>query len=924
MKPFNSGFSIFKVMLVVLASFSLIPIIILIFQSISSLNTSKELSNKSIESTFKEQTTQIYKSYAQNLSKRVSDFLYSCESDLQDLSSVAFTPRSFQLFDNNNLRWVNHLDKSIPLYKEIVLIDQNGNEKIKISQNEIVPDYLLKNVRDKNNTTYLSETYFDDAKNFAGDIYVTHLTSWYISRYEQLVQKKSFDGVIRFCKKLKDKDGKFKGILMLALNYVHMLDFVDYNAISEDSLVKRYKIGSYNYLVDDEGWIIAHQKLWDIKGLNKDGQEVEKLSQSTPSWKYEMGIIPINLLHMDWKLRDINNNEPMSSILERVRRGETAITTMKSMGVYNENEGIIRTRTYAPIFYSSGPYSKYGIFGAVSVGTSLKKFLDNSQTLAKNLDEINTKTKKEMIFIAIGISIGVVFFSFFIARWIAKPLTALSVALLKIGKADYSVGNINSSIEEINILSYGVKNLADELDVKDKKINQTVIELESVNAKLAETKKELSAYLHHEFEIETDVILEEKIKSYEKEYPILKKIRNEKLIGNSPQFLRVLRQIVPQSQMNLPICIYGESGVGKSALAFVLHSLSSRSEKPFLTFEAAEFSAADPMIVMGKLFGYGFGHGIAGIDKEGQNGILESCEGGTLLIDDVEALPLETQAQILRVVDGLSFHPAAGKSREIHSDLRFLFATHINLEQYVKEGLFRKDLFRRIGGSFNRIEIPPLRDRKSDILMIAEYFLNRFNQKNNTAINLTQVVKNHLLDLDYKEGNIGELKILIEVSYENARVEGNEFITEKYFPILKKEEKKVQIDRVQQINNGLFNQDELRKLEILRNNFFRMDISEEELGFKKGSHTLSHHLKGMCLKALCSATFDVGNAAQLIIGPNNNNKQKPAIIQKIEGYILNVREKFQTENEAALQKNLPKEYHSYIKETALHFKNTTR
>jgi len=152
---------------------------------------------------------------------------------------------------------------------------------------------------------------------------------------------------------------------------------------------------------------------------------------------------------------------------------------------------------------------------------------------------------------------------------------------------------------------------------------------------LTEAKTELHSYWKREYETESDVVLEEKIKFYEQEYPHLKQIRKDIYIGNSPNFLRVLRQIIPLSQMSIPTWIYGESGVGKTILAHAIHMLSPRSKKTFQAFAASEFAAADPIIVLGKLFGYGPGHGLRGIDKKGQQGIVEECDGGTLLIDDV-------------------------------------------------------------------------------------------------------------------------------------------------------------------------------------------------------------------------------------------------------------------------------------------------
>lgn len=900
--------NIFVVILGILTIFSAVPIFILMNQSISNLDYSRELSSKTIDNTINDQTIHLYKSFAQNLANRLTDFLEMCETDLHNLSSLPHQPSLFIQFSKNNSRWVSFLKKSKPLYKEITLVDKSGLELIKIVDNKLLSGEQLRKISNPQNTTYLSETYFTETKNSLDDIYISHLTSRYISRYEQLEEGKTLDGVIRFCKKLKSQSGEFLGICMLSLDVIHLLDFVDYQIIPKDSLVSKYKTGSYTYLIDDEGWIIAHQKLWDIKGLDQDGKLVEPLTEDTPQWKFDSGVIPINLLQMDWRLRDYDTGEPMSSVIERVRRGETVITTMKSMGIHNEVEGIVRTRAYAPIRYSISNYKKHGIFGIVSVGTSLKKFNDASRELSKNLEAINESSKNEMIIITTIIFAAILFFSFIAARGISKPLRKLTYSLSKISKGDYKVTEINSRISEVQILSAGVTELAIELKEKEIRINRTVKDLELVNERLAKAEKELSTYWRHEYEAESDAILEEKIRLYEKEHPILKKLRTEDCIGNSPAFLRVLRLVIPQSQMNIPTWLCGESGVGKSSLAFVIHALSPRSSKPFNVFGASEFAAADPMIVLGKLFGYGHGHGIAGINKNGQPGILELCNGGTLLIDDIESLPLDTQSQILRVVDGLDFHHAAGKSESISVDVRFLFASNVNLEQKVKEGLFRKDLFRRIGGSFNKIEIPPLRERIQDIPLLVNNFLGKYCKKNKIQLAVSNEAMNLLLNHQYKEGNIGELKVLIELACESARIEGNKSLTINHFPAISESEKK---------NNhksfgSFFNDGEKEKLSVLRNNNFKINISEELLGFKTGSHTLSHYLRGMSLKALFHTNWNLELAVRAIIGTEVNGNIAELIKKRIDGYQKNINIKKNTNQESSLYTNLPKEYHEYL------------
>ena len=918
-KIFKLRLNIFQVLLILLILLSSVPILVLITQSIRNLNTVKKLSHETIEATLKEQSVQTYKSYARNLAYRISDFLYSCEADLKTLAT--FPPQiDFYLhFSRTHQRYVTSLGRELPIFKEIAFIDPQGQELVKIQDDRPLPAECLKNVSDPANTTFKSERYFEQTLTSPEDIYVSHLTGWYVSRTEQMQKNTSYEGVIRFCQKIRDRDGHLEGILMVALDHRHLMEFIWQKPHDIKTVIQRYKTGNYTYLIDDEGWIIAHPKLWDIRGLDRDGRPVEPLTEQTPVWKYDAGVIPINLLHMDWRLRDIYTGEPMSSIINRVRRGETVVTTMKSMGIQGQSEGIVRARAYAPIFYDTGEYSKYGTFGAVAIGTSLEEFLNRTTMLRAQIEEITRISKRKMAIAAVVISFLVLLFSFLVARTMASPLMKLNKALVQIGEGDYQISEIKSPFTEITQVSQSVKRLAEDLNEKDIKIKQYVKDLEIVNIKLAAAQKELDSYLKHEYAIESDQVLEEKIAYYENIYPSLREIRRTVCIGTSPEFLRVLRQIIPLSQMTIPMWLYGESGVGKTAIARAMHLLSPRRDKCFQVFEASEFAAADPMIVLGKLFGYGSGHGLHGIDKNGQAGILEQCDGGTLLIDDVDALPLETQAQLLRVVDGLDFHPAAGKSRNIISDVRFIFATNVDLEQLVKENRFRKDLFRRMGGSINKIEIPPLRNRRSDIPLLVDYFIQRYTERNKIHLEISEEALTQLLNYDYVHGNIGELEMIIELACESCRIENEKKITRHHLPAGAKTEAPSR--KESDYESGVFTDREARMLEVLCKNHFRMEESEAELGYNPGSRTLSHHLRGICLKALSHSEWDIDRATSLV-ADSSSDKVKKVLKHRIQRYVDNILQKGEMGQKASLYKNLPKEYHIYVEQIMTQFPST--
>jgi transcriptional regulator with AAA-type ATPase domain len=216
-----------------------------------------------------------------------------------------------------------------------------------------------------------------------------------------------------------------------------------------------------------------------------------------------------------------------------------------------------------------------------------------------------------------------------------------------------------------------------------------------------------------------------------------------------------------------------------------------------------------------------------------------------------------------------------------------------------------------MGGSINRIEIPPLRERRADIPLLASHFLKRWNEKMRTQLELTEGSLALLNSHNYAEGNLGDLKVLMEVACESARMEGSNFLTQSHFPALMKQKTALRGDTISAAS--AFSEEESMKLAVLRRNHFRMEESEVQLGYTKRSHVLSHHLRGICLKALFNSNWDVSRAAQLVTGVDDG-WINAHVIRRMQGYLKNIaQKKIHAESESALYKNLPKEYHAFVK-----------
>jgi two-component system, NtrC family, response regulator len=212
------------------------------------------------------------------------------------------------------------------------------------------------------------------------------------------------------------------------------------------------------------------------------------------------------------------------------------------------------------------------------------------------------------------------------------------------------------------------------------------------------------AYHVHELELEN-----RRLQQHDKNMPL------KGIITASPQMLRVCRTIEKIAPSNITTLLLGASGTGKERCARALHELSPRSDQPLVVINCA---AIPENLLESELFGYEKG-AFTGASKQ-TPGKIEYADGGTLFLDEIGDLPMELQAKLLRFLQERVVERIGGR-KEIPVDVRILCATHQNLQDLIAKGLFREDLFYRI--SEMTLEIPPLKDREGDILLLAKSFL---------------------------------------------------------------------------------------------------------------------------------------------------------------------------------------------------------
>jgi two-component system nitrogen regulation response regulator GlnG len=189
------------------------------------------------------------------------------------------------------------------------------------------------------------------------------------------------------------------------------------------------------------------------------------------------------------------------------------------------------------------------------------------------------------------------------------------------------------------------------------------------------------------------------------------------ILGHAPAMQEVFRAIGRLAQSNATVLITGESGTGKELVAQALHRHSLRADKPFVAINTA---AIPKDLLESELFGHEKG-AFTGANTT-RHGRFEQAEGGTLFLDEIGDMPAELQTRLLRVLSDGNYYRVGGH-QPIKANVRIIAATHQNLNERVKQGLFREDLFHRL--NVIRLRLPPLRERREDIPLLAKYFLQK-------------------------------------------------------------------------------------------------------------------------------------------------------------------------------------------------------
>ncbi len=320
----------------------------------------------------------------------------------------------------------------------------------------------------------------------------------------------------------------------------------------------------------------------------------------------------------------------------------------------------------------------------------------------------------------------------------------------------------NPDLILLDIWLPGIDGIQTLKEIKDMKPDLPVIMISGhANIDLAVKATRMGAYDFLEKPLSLERVLLASRRALERrtleiEYRALKQdlIKKWRLIGDSQKMNLLREHIDMAAQSNSRVLIFGESGSGKELVAHILHDKSRRSEKPFIEMNCA---AIPQELIESELFGHEKGSFTGAFERK--KGKFELSDGGTLFLDEIGDMSLSTQSKVLRVLETQEFQRVGG-SRNIKVDVRIISATNKDLNEEVRQGSFREDLLYRL--NVIPLIVPPLRERKEDIPVLVEYFLENFaSEYGKKQKKITPDALKTLEAYDWP-GNVRELRNVIE------------------------------------------------------------------------------------------------------------------------------------------------------------------
>nr|WP_320115600.1 ATP-binding protein [uncultured Desulfuromonas sp.] len=346
---------------------ALVPLVLLIISASRSLDSVETLVRNEATQALDQQAAQALSLRAQHVALQVADFLTRVEADVDTLALLPVDAALYQTFYRHHQRRLwrelaadgQRIYTLSPLYRELVFIGPDGRERLHLSQGQPAP---LRDHHQMATADHGPDNFYAHARQLQGDaVFVSPLTGRHVTRKQQL-DGQTYQGLIRFCRKVYSLQGKELGVVMLALDHRHLMEFTRHISSGPQPFVldARYGEGNYAFMFDRQGWMIAHPKLWDIRGFDASGQWVEAFRGEAVH--QDDGQRAYNL----FEAGAIHQNYPR--VAQQVLEGQSGIADVTNVG------GAEKMMAFAPIFYQPRGSTGQPVWGGVTIGAEVANF----------------------------------------------------------------------------------------------------------------------------------------------------------------------------------------------------------------------------------------------------------------------------------------------------------------------------------------------------------------------------------------------------------------------------------------------------------------------------------------------------------------------------------------------------------------------
>lgn len=477
----------------------LVPLILLAIFSIQSSNTSnrnaKELATEALDN----KSLEGLKIQATLVAENMERFLGRLVQDTLNVSLFPREPNAYLRFQQSQVRDVIYATGNIstptttrltlPIYPEIAYINRVGKEVIRLDNGQVIPENQLRDVSNPANTTYKTEDYFAKTRVLPrGEVYASRVQAWHTSTPLQpsggrvannVALSQNFDkyeAVIRFATPLYSETNQFEGIVMLTLDVRHLFEYISHvvpGAADKSIPWFDYASGNYAYIWDDEGYLIIHPILFQLRGFDQSGNLLPLWTSGRPSQQER----ETRLFNM--KI----GNSPVPKIYEGTLQKTTGNEFNVSQG------GTEKANVYVPIRFDKGDYKQRGVFGGLAISANVADFHSAAAAIETKLKEEQDQLSRQASWIIGGAVALLILAGGLVSFSITQPLSRLSRAArsLEKGETDYKVLDkmlARRIWDEVTSLSQVFKGMSEKVVQRESELKYTNQQLEDINTNL--------------------------------------------------------------------------------------------------------------------------------------------------------------------------------------------------------------------------------------------------------------------------------------------------------------------------------------------------------------------------------------------------------------------------------------------------------